>query len=102
MKTNKTTTKNNQKIKKTKKKKKQKAKNNPPPQKKSQQKSKIDIETKQNKTKKGYNTESKKVFLIIETSKLQPSYGIDSFNLIQTCHLCGDNKNHKIRNCFYL
>jgi hypothetical protein len=40
--------------------------------------------------------------LIIETSKLQPSYGIDSFNLIQTCHLCGDNKNHKIRNCFYL
>jgi uncharacterized membrane-anchored protein len=99
MKTNKTTTKNNQKIKKTKK---TKSKKQTPPQKKSQQKSKIDIETKQNKTKKGYNTESKKVFLIIETSKLQPSYGIDSFNLIQTCHLCGDNKNHKIRNCFYL
>jgi uncharacterized membrane-anchored protein len=100
MKTNKTTTKNNQKSKKQKK---QKAKNKPlPPQKKSQQKTKIDIETKQNKTKKGYNTESKKVFLIIETSKLQPSYGIGSFNLIQTCHLCGDNKNHKIRNCFYL
>ena len=57
---------------------------------------------RQNTTKKVYNTESKKVFLIIETSKLQPSYRIDSFNLIQTCHLCGDNKNHKIRNYFYL